>query len=98
MSQLTFTRLLPVAIAPIIQDGDIDLKGLYAIVLRNAGTATVNLWNGLYTLDPKETLSVNVTENGYTLDIQNVSVTFDTSTGVIKKLQILTLKANPNAC
>lgn len=91
-------RLLPSAL-PMLQDnGDIDIQGISAIVLRNAGTATVELFHGLYTLDPKETLSVNVTELFAVLDLHNISVTFDTGTGSVKKLQILVLKRLPTSC
>ena len=74
-------------------DGTIDQTGLAAIQLRNAGTATVNLWAGsMYTLDSKETLSLNVTEAGGVLDFEKVQVAFDTSSGATKSLQILLLK------
>lgn len=79
----------------MLADGDINLSGLSAIVFRNAGTATVNLWYGAYTLDPKETLSLNVTTEGVdSLDLLNVPVTFDVSSGTVKKLQIVTLKSS----
>lgn len=85
-------NLIPSAIAPITKDGTIDLVGLDAIVIRNAGTAIVNLWNGLYTLDSKETLSFNVTESGAVLNVQNVPVSFDTSSGGTPSLQIIVIK------
>lgn len=73
-------------------NGDMTIKDVVAIVLRNAGTATVNLWDGLYTLDPKETVSLNVTETGLELELLSVPVKFDTSTGSVQKLQVLALK------
>lgn len=85
--------LFPSALAPMVKVGDIDLPNVDAIVLRNAGTATVNLWNGAYTLDSKETLSFNMTELDALLQIQNIPVSFDTSTGTIQKLQIVILKS-----
>lgn len=91
-------KLLPSGLPPIVVDGDIDIKGLSAIILRNAGTATVNLWNGLYTLDSKETISFNVVEEHTVLDILNVPVKFDTSSGPIKKLQIIVLKRQEAIC
>lgn len=87
-------KLRPVFYAPLTADGDLpDMRNVAAIILRNAGTATVNLKNGQYTLDSKETLSLNVTEDSAGLEIQDVGVTFDTSSGAVKKLQIIALKA-----
>lgn len=92
----TNIRLIPTPQVPIVVDGDIDIVSAAAIVLRNAGTATVNLWNGMYTLDSKETISLNVTtEMGGWLDLLNIPVTFDTSTGAVQKLQVLIIKATP---
>lgn len=91
-------KILPSPLPPVSTTSNIDLKDIVAVILRNAGTATVNLWNGLYTLDSKETLSLNVTEdNGY-IDLLNIPVAFDTSTGSVQKLQILVLKMSPNNC
>jgi hypothetical protein len=84
-------KLTASAIAPMTNDGTIDQAPVGAVMLRNAGTATVNLWNGLYTLDPKETLSLNVTEDDADLTIQ-IPVTFDTATGSVKNLQIILIK------
>ena len=95
MSVIIQSRMLASGLTPMVADGLIDIKNLAAIVLRNAGDATVNLWNGLYTLDSKETLSLNVTEDFSLLDMLNVPVTFDTSTGSVKKLQILVMKKQP---
>lgn len=93
-AETTLIRLIPTPVVPMAADGDIDIKSAAAVVLRNAGTATVNLWGGMYTLDSKETLSLNVTEFGGYLDLLNIPVTFDTSTGAVKKLQIVLLKAS----
>ena len=84
--------LLPGALPPVVNTGQIDIQNIAAVILRNAGTATVNLWNGLYTLDSKETLSLNVTEEFAAIDLNNINVTFDTSTGGIQKLQIIVLQ------
>lgn len=95
---LIISRLRPSAIASITEAGTLELKTLSAIVLRNAGTATVSLWNGLYTLDSKETLSFNVTEEMSTLDVEGVPVAFDTSTGAVQKLQIIVIKKESTLC
>lgn len=86
-------RLIPSALAPFTSDGSLDLTGLSAIIVRNAGTATVRLFNGLYTLDSKETLSLNITESDTVLDIPSVFVSFDTASGPVKRLEILTVKS-----
>lgn len=91
-------KLIPTALSPMEQDGYIDQKDVAAIILRNAGTATVNLFLGAYTLDSKETLSINVTEMEGLIDLSSIPVVFDTSSGLAKKLQILILRINPNAC
>ncbi len=89
-------RQRPSALALVTANGIIQaLEDVDAIILRNAGTATVNLWNGGYTLDPKETISFNVTQDDTTLDFYNVQVTFDTSTGAVQKLQIVYIKSSP---
>jgi hypothetical protein len=85
--------LFPSALAPMTKDGFIDQPNVDAVILRNAGDATVNLWGGAYTLDCKETLSINVTEFIASLQLQSIPVTFDTTTGSVKKLQIILLKA-----
>jgi hypothetical protein len=90
------STLRPVLRVPMVDDGPLlNIENAAAVILRNAGTATVNLNSGMYTLDSKETLSLNVTEDYSELDVQNITVTFDTSTGATKKLQVLILKANP---
>lgn len=81
----------PNGVAPIVTDGPIQYSNIVAISLRNAGTATVHLWNGSWTLAPKETVSFNVLENGVMIDTGSIPVTFDTSTGAEKKLQIITV-------
>lgn len=73
-------------------NGDLTIKDVVAVVFKNAGTATVNLWDGQYTLDPKETVALNVTENGLEMELLAIPVKFDTSTGSVQKLQILALK------
>lgn len=84
-------RLKPVFLAPVIKNGKIpDLKGVAAISLRNAGDSTVSLDNGSWTLDSKETLSLNVTEDGATMDILDITVTF--SGGSTNSLQIIILR------
>lgn len=83
--------VVPNGVAPIVADGNIQFTNIVAISLRNAGTATVNLWNGSWTLAPKETVSFNVLENGVVIDTGSIPVTFDTSTGTEKKLQIITV-------
>lgn len=78
---------------PIITTAqELTIDNVVAIVFRNAGTATVTLWGGMYTLDSKETLSLNVTESGGVMDIEGLSITFDTSTGGDKRLQIVTVR------
>ncbi|MEZ4925575.1 MAG: hypothetical protein R3A50_04815 [Saprospiraceae bacterium] len=84
--------LIPSAYPMITDVDEINIDGIAAIILRNAGTATVNLFDGLYTLDSKETLSLNVTEHFGFLNTDGIPVNFDTTTGAIKKLQILVLK------
>ena len=66
-----------------------------AIILRNGGTSTVNLWQGAWTLCPGETISFNVTLDDATLNFNDVPVTFDTTNGSINKLQIITIKSSP---
>lgn len=85
--------LLPSPLAPMVNDGEINQSRIAAVILRNAGTATVELWNGLYTLDPKETLSLNVTEWNAELDLATIPVRFNTGTGGVKRLEIILLKA-----
>lgn len=86
--------LFPVACAPIVEDNAmINHADIAAIVVKNAGTATVLLFDGLYTLDPKESLTLNVTEPNASLHVQNIPVTFDTSTGGVKRLEVLLLKS-----
>lgn len=92
------TKVIPSALSIMSADSDIDLYDIAGIILRNAGTATVNLWHGLYTLDSKETLSLNVTEFNAFMNLQNVPVSFDTTTGDVKKLQIVILKASKTTC
>jgi hypothetical protein len=92
MIKLQKTIIVPVA--PIYADGALDISELSGIIFRNAGTATVNLFNGLYTLDPKETLSLNVTEKGGFFNLDSIPVTFDTGTGSAKLLQIIAMKQN----
>lgn len=85
--------LVPSALAPMVEDGEINQTNVAAIVLRNAGTATVELFYGMYQLDSKETITFNVTELYASLDLK-IPVKFDTSTGAAKELQIVLLKAS----
>lgn len=96
MSKIQKTIVVP--LAPISADGPLDISELSAIILRNAGTATVNLFNGLYTLDPKETLSLNVTEKGGFFNLESIPVSFDTGTGSTKTLQIIAMKPENIFC
>jgi hypothetical protein len=83
--------------SPVVANGVLpDIRNAAAINLRNAGTATVNLQNGLWTLAPGETISWNV-HDGNTIDFTQINVSFDTSTGSVKSLQITTLILN-NYC
>ena len=81
---------------PMTDDGTIDQSELQAITLRNAGTATVNLQNGMYTLSPGETLNIAAVQNADSLFISQLFVRFDTSTGPTKKLELLTLRSSVN--
>ena len=91
-------KIVPSALSPIVKNGDVDIQNIVAVILRNAGTATVSLWNGLYTLDSKETLSLNVTEDNGVIDLFNLHVSFDTSTGAIKRLEVVVLKTSNKDC
>lgn len=73
-------------VIPSINDAD-------AIILRNGGTATVKLYYDMYTLAPGETISFNVTIDNAKLDLTDVPVNFDTSTGSTQLLQIITIKS-----
>lgn len=91
--------LRAVPLAPVTADGTIPpINDVAAVIFRNAGTATVNLWGGAYTLDSKETLSLNVTEVGGQLNLYDIPITFDTGSGPLQRLQIIVLKASPNNC
>lgn len=82
---------------PVIANGVLpDIRNASAINLRNAGTATVNLKNGLWTLAPGETISWNV-HDGNGIDFTQIDVSFDTTTGSVQSLQITTLIIN-NIC
>jgi len=86
--------LRPVALAPITQAGEVPaILDASAVIFRNAGSATVNLWNGAYTLDSKETVSFNVCEEQSALVLQNIPVSFDSATGEVYKLQIIVIKS-----
>lgn len=84
-------KLKPVFIAPVTANGKLpEFKGVAAISLRNGGDGTVNLAGGKWTLDSKETLSINVTEDDdATLEVQDIQVTF--TGGSTRLLQILIL-------
>lgn len=83
---------------PLLDDGTIDQSNLQSITLRNAGTATVTLGNGMYTLDPKETVSISAVDNSDTLVVSQLEVRFDTGTGPFKRLEILVLRTQKNNC
>lgn len=86
--------LRPQFMAPVTADGKLpDLTGIAAISLRNGGDSTVNIANGRWTLDAKETLSLNVTEDYAGMDIQDVQITF--SGGSTNLLQIVVLTQAP---
>ncbi len=79
---------------PISANGTIPpLNDVDAVILRNGGTSTVNLWAGAYTLCPGETISFNVTIDDAILNFTDVMVTFDTTLGALNKLQIVTIKS-----
>lgn len=84
-------KLRPVFVAPVTTNGKLpEFKGVAAISLRNGGDSTVSLANGRWTLDSKETLSLNVTEDDdATMEIQDINVTF--SGGSTDLLQILVI-------
>jgi len=81
--------------ASVMFDGVITtIRDADAIILRNAGTATVNLFYGLYTLAPGETVSFNATVKDCQIELVDVPVKFDTATGSDQNLQILTIKSS----
>lgn len=89
------STIISVPYPPITAPGQIDLKDIVAIQLRNAGTASVLLFNGMYTLDAGETLSINITEDGIaTLDLSNppLMVQFDTGSGPVQRLEYFVLR------
>lgn len=89
------SNVIAIPYPPITAAGQIDLEGIVAIILRNAGTATVLLWNGMYQLDSKETVSINVTEDGdAVLNLSNppIQVAFDTGSGVVQRLEYFVLR------
>lgn len=89
--------LRPVALPPITSNQNINsISNITAVIFRNGGNATVNLWNGAYTLDSKETLSFNVTEDSGALILEDIPVSFNTGTGAVKLLQIIIIK--PDNC
>lgn len=88
------TTLNPVFLSPVTANGKLpEIRGIAAICLRNAGDSTVNLAGGRWTLDSKETLSLNVTEDGSVMDILEVNVTF--TGGSTNMLQIIILNERP---
>lgn len=81
---------------PITAAGTIQpLNGVDAVILRNNGTSKVLLWGGAYTLCPGETVSFNVTIDEAILNLTDVMVTFDTTSGSDNSLQIITIKSTP---
>lgn len=84
-------KVRPNFLAPITQNGKLpDLNDIAAICLRNAGDSTVELNNGAWTLDSKETISLNVTEDMAGMDWWDITVSF--TGGTTNKLQIVILK------
>lgn len=84
-------KVRPIFLAPMTKSGKLpDLRGIAAICLRNAGDSTISLENGAWTLDTKETLSLNVTEDCASMNVFDITVTF--SGGSTNKLQIVILK------
>lgn len=87
-------KVRPVFLAPVTATGKIpDLVDVVAISFRNAGDSTVNLDDGKWTLDSKETLSLNVTEDYASMDVIGINVTF--TGGSSNLLQIVILKESP---
>lgn len=90
------SRQFPTAVAPVTENGEfVNFTDLDAIALQNAGTSTVQLWDGLWTIFPKASLTLNVTKDMAIMDTQNIRVTFDTSTGSVNRLEILLFKSKP---
>lgn len=85
--------LNPVFLTPMYEDGEINQKGIQTISLRNAGTATVNIQMGMWTLAPGETLHISVVDNIDSLDFSVIQISFDVTLGSEKKLQILILRS-----
>lgn len=85
--------LLAGFLPPIESNTVFDERNLQAITFRNAGTATVSLGNGFYTLDPKETISFSAVDNNDELVFNQWSIKFDTTTGPVKLLQMTVLRA-----
>lgn len=95
---IAIKKLVPWAIPTVTEPGFINQTGLFAVIMKNAGTSTVELFNGLYTLDPKETISLNSVQSGYQVDLNRIDVKFDTTAGSDNKLQILALVAPDSNC
>lgn len=88
------TRQFPSAAAPISDNGEfVNFDEVDAIALQNAGTSTVKLWDGLWTIFPQTSLTLNVTKDLATMDTKNIRVTFDTTTGATNRLEILLIKS-----
>lgn len=81
--------------APVVANGVIPtIREADAIILRNGGTATVHLFYGAYTLAPGETISFNIATESSFVELVDAQVGFDTSTGSIQLLQIITMKSS----
>ncbi len=81
-------------LAPITTGRTLELKPeIQAITFRNAGTSTVNFNNGMYSLDPKETLHIAAVDNNDNVFVNGLGITFDTTVGNVNKLQIILLIA-----
>jgi len=82
-------RVLSVSfLAPITTAQVLDFTGNVAAI-RNGGTSTILLNMGQWTLLPGESLHFGSQTDFNNIDMRSVGITFDTSTGVINRLQIL---------
>jgi len=69
-----------VTLPPMTSAAEINIKNrIQAITFRNAGTSTVNLNYGGYTLDSKETLHIAAVDNNDEINLNGTQVSFDTT-------------------
>lgn len=88
------TIQFPTAVAPITQSGEfISHSNVDAIALQNVGTSTAILFDGLWTILPKATLTINITKDDAFLDTGIIRVTFDTTLGSSNRLEVLLIKS-----